>query len=532
MSKISLPSVPRSADRDTTVFLQSLKKAVEGLSAKDLADLSDAARSYVLALNKRTEETLIDVIGTEAGVGAILDKIKGSITESQLSIDLGKRVAKIETNETAISTESQTRMAEMLAANERISTETTLRQDADGELLTQIDILLTATGENRASIVEETRVRTSLTDAHASRLTALDTKTDTANAHIGTLQTATATNKSAIATSKTELRAEFAAGDAVNKAAIDSESTARTNAVSALSKTVDTVQATANGNTSSIQTQSTAIAGINTKLSATWSVKADVNGVVGGIALGNDGKTVDFIVRASSFAIQGQSGSKSVPFVSYPDGTVIDGVPIPAGNYLEDTYIRRASIDTLDIKGNAVTVPVSAFTEASIAIGTNYTTIQSLAVPADMGHTMLNFNAIFNFPGYARKQSILCRIVKGGLVIADNIEVFFSEARSASRATSAVDASGHNHSGGFQGSAYVNGQYINIGGPVTIGYTSLGGHSHNIDVANDNRNAGSFSLSRHDSTGVAGTYQLQMRVADGGTANLSQRYIHAMTMRR
>ena len=281
-------------------------------------------------------------------------------------------------------------------------------------------------------------------------------------------------------------------------------------------------------NVASIQESKKSIDGINAK----WSMKVDVNGVVGGIALGNNGSTVDFLVRAGSFAIQGQSGSKSVPFVSYPDGTVIDGVPIPAGNYLEDTYIRRASIDTLDIKGNAVTVPVSSFTESAIAVGTIYTTIQSLFVPADMGHTMLNFNAIFNFPGYARVQSILCRVVKNGAVLADDIEVFFSEARSASRATSAVDASGHNHGGSFQGSTFINGQYINIGGPVTIGYTSLGGHSHNIDVANDNRNAGSFALSRHDSTGVSGDYELQMRVSNGGTANISQRYIHAITMRR
>ena len=525
MSKISLPSVPRSTDRDTTVFLQSLKKAVESLSAGDLADISDAAKSYVLTLNKRTENSLIDVIGTEMGVGAILDKIKGSITESQLSIDLGTRIAKIETNETAISTESQTRIAEMLAANNRISSETILRQDADSELLTQINILLTATGDNRASIVEETRVRTGLTDSHASRLTALDTKTDTTNSRVGTLETTTATNTSAIATSKTELRAEIAAGDLVNKGAIDTERTTRVNDYSALSTRIDTVQATSGTNTSSIQTQSTAIAGINTKLSATWSVKADVNGVVGGIALGNDGVTVNFLVRASAFAIQGQSGSKSVPFVSYPDGTIIDGVAIPAGNYLEDTYIRRASIDTLDIKGNAVTVPVSAFTEASIAIGTTYTTIQSLSVPADMGHTMLNFNAIFNFPDYARVQSILCRIVKGGVVIADNIEVFFSEARSASRNTNSYDAIGHTHSATFQGS---NGS----SGSVLIGSTSLGGHSHAVEVANDNRNAGSFALSRHDSTGAAGIYELQMRVSNGGTANISQRYIHAITMRR
>jgi hypothetical protein len=313
-----------------------------------------------------------------------------------------------------------------------------------------------------------------------------------------------------------------------NTGVMQTQITANATATSALSKRTDTIQSTVGENTASIQTAQESIDGIN----ASWSIKADVNGVVGGLGVVNDGRTVDFIMRASSFAIQGPSGSKSVPFVSYPDGTVIDGEVIPAGNYLDDTYIRRASIDTLDIKGNAVTVPMSAFTEGSIEVGSIYTTIQSLPVPSDMGYTMLNFSAIFNFPGYARVQSILCRIVKGGAVIADNIEVFFSEARSETRTSTAYDGAGHNHGGSFSGGAYTSSGYVTVAGSVNIGYANTGPHSHKVEIANDNRNAGSFSLSRHDSTGVAGIYELQMRVANGGTANLSQRYIHAMTMRR
>lgn len=327
----------------------------------------------------------------------------------------------------------------------------------------------------------------------------------------------------ALAEQTETIRADFEGNAGVMQTQIEANATAH----SALSKRTDTIQSSVGKNTASVQTAQSAINGINAK----WSIKTDVNGVVGGLAIENNGSTVDFIVRAGSFAIQGQSGSKSVPFVSYPDGTIIDGEVIPAGNYLEDAYIRRASIDTLDIKGNAVTVPVSAFTEGSITVGTSYKTIQSLAVPSDMGHTMLNFNAIFNFPGYARVQSILCRIVKGGVVIADNIEVFFSEARSETRTSNTISLS-HNHSGTFQGGIYTDSGYQSIGGNVNIGYGGSPGHSHRVDIANDNRNAGTFSLSRHDSTGVAGIYELQMRVSNGGTANLSQRYIHAITMRR
>ena len=45
------------------------------------------------------------------------------------------------------------------------------------------------------------------------------------------------------------------------------------------------------------------------------------------------------------------------------------------------------------------------------------------------------------------------------------------------------------------------------------------------------RVAGTLNLSRHDSTLIAGTFQLQLK-AEGGNINVSQRYIHAMTMRK
>lgn len=473
MSKINLPSVPRSADRDTTVFLQAIKKSLEGMSTAEKANMNDAARGYVLKVVREMGEDLGGFIEQSVTVESILDIITGSITESQLSIDLGKRIAKIETTETALSEETQARIAGMLDANnrigaeseeriqkmletnQRISTEITHRQAADEELIEKTDILLAATEGNRASIVDETRVRTGLTDAHASRLSALDAKTDQANAHIGTLQTVTADNKSAIATTKTELRAEFKEDSSVkdtrddnrppswyyaeypkqvakefkrkatiglssvsgtyvylettvkwsdgsgggitqtaytddgkvfvrrststsawsawteqestsgsqakvntakallekgitaNAAAIDKESSTRASEIQSVASDVTTLQASVGGNTASVQTHSSAIATINGKLNATWSVKVDANGVVGGIALGSNGQTVDFIVRANTFAVQGPSGSKSVPFIVYPSGQWIGGVWVPAGVYMDTAFIRRGSFDSL-----------------------------------------------------------------------------------------------------------------------------------------------------------------------------------------
>ena len=51
--KISLPSVPKNADRDTKVFLQSLKESVEKMSADELVGINKAVQSYVLRSNKK-----------------------------------------------------------------------------------------------------------------------------------------------------------------------------------------------------------------------------------------------------------------------------------------------------------------------------------------------------------------------------------------------------------------------------------------------------------------------------------------------
>lgn len=157
MSKMNLPSVPRSADRDTTVFLQSLKKAIERLQVGDQSELSEAAKSYVLRIDKNTREDLVGVIGDEAGVGAILDKIKGQITESELSIHLGERIEKIASNENAITEERLQRVADVLAANQAIVDEAAARVQAitdSSNLLQQgIDAEVTA----RVNAISATR---------------------------------------------------------------------------------------------------------------------------------------------------------------------------------------------------------------------------------------------------------------------------------------------------------------------------------------------------------------------------------------
>ncbi len=232
--------------------------------------------------------------------------------------------------------------------------------------------------------------------------------------------------------------------------------------------------------------------------------------------------------------------------------------------------IADLAVDTLKIADNAVTVPISAFAEISVGVDTEYVTIQTLNVPSDMGHTVLTFGAVFSFTGYSPKQQVYCRVLKNDQVVFEDLEVHFIEHNSVALIT---DANGsHNHNGstvnvsgntgqdgshshsynvsGTTGSTNAGGAFhshsfsangntnnsgshshsISLSGNVTM--SEGGAHTHNITVQGNSRSAGTINISRHDSTGIAGTFKLQLRVVAGGSMNVSQRYIHAMTMRK
>ncbi|ALV73063.1 hypothetical protein RZ95_09235 [Acinetobacter johnsonii XBB1] len=230
--------------------------------------------------------------------------------------------------------------------------------------------------------------------------------------------------------------------------------------------------------------------------------------------------------------------------------------------------IADLAVDTLKIQDNAVTVPVSAFAEISMAVDGEYTTIQTLNVPSDMGHTILTFGAVFSFNSYTSQQRLLCRVLKNGNVVFEDLEVHFIDYASVGVTSSnsgqhqhgvninvtgsASSAGGHNHSfsgstnnssisgvsnsshshnySGNTGSSGAHTHNLNLDASVTMGLDGI--HRHDVEIRGSARSAGTLNISRHDSTGIAGAFQLQLKSTSGGSVNVSQRYIHAMTMRK
>ena len=138
-----------------------------------------------------------------------------------------------------------------------------------------------------------------------------------------------------------------------------------TNSGSALARKVTTVESTANGFSSSIQTNATAVAGLHTQ----YTVKLDSNGAMAGFGLAintnsqytttynsSESSHSTFIVNADKFSINppdnNNTTSAVAPFTVTTSETTVGGQTVPAGVYIDNALIKNGSITTAKI-GNA-----------------------------------------------------------------------------------------------------------------------------------------------------------------------------------
>jgi hypothetical protein len=220
-------------------------------------------------------------------------------------------------------------------------------------------------------------------------------------------------------------------------AQIDIKSNA--DAVTALAEITATTQTVLDGNIATVQTQQESINGIY----AQYTIKTDVNGKVAGIGLMNDGATSAFIINVDEFAIAGEEGDvypfivcdgvvyineaaikngtitnamigllavdaariadAAIGTIKVADGAITDlkiGNTIQSTNYVpgaggvgwlidkagtirgQGIIVGTAAVDTLQIKGNAVTIPVGIEAANSFAAQSDIL-MCSLVLPVD-----------------------------------------------------------------------------------------------------------------------------------------------------
>ena len=220
--------------------------------------------------------------------------------------------------------------------------------------------------------------------------------------------------------------------------AIQNEATERSDADAALSQQIQTTQSSLGSTNASVQQISTAQTGLNNRVNAQYSIKVAVtqSGVyaLGGIGVGiqNQNGVLQSVVAvlADQFAVINAAGNGFVSPFAVQGGQV----------FINDAFIRDASItnakianaaitsakigvaeiDTLRIRGNAVTVPVSA-SSAGVVYGAGegqWRDLIAIGVQMDeAGYITAQYSCYQGFGGGTRKYQF--RMELNGLVIAE-----------------------------------------------------------------------------------------------------------------
>ena len=284
------------------------------------------------------------------------------------------------------------KMIEVLAANDKAQSKSieihhaslSLTNETTGDI---IDVTATFNSETAASVARD--------NAAVARIETLEARTDPDNDDgeyaklqqqmIVTTATADRAEGKADTAQKGANSANTAAGLAQSDAtkALGDASDAFTKASGAETK-ANTAQGTANtaqGEVDSLEKYTYAL----------YTLTTDVNGLVSGFGLINDGVTSSFIVHADYFAVgipnRGLEKDNVYPFIIGPvDGknvialngaTMITDAAITTAKIADANIttakIRDAAVDTLKIGGDAVTVPAGESGYVSVQVGNAWT---------------------------------------------------------------------------------------------------------------------------------------------------------------
>lgn len=131
---------------------------------------------------------------------------------------------------------------------------------------------------------------------------------------------------------------------------LDTKVTTINGVVTSTASSLTTLQSTVGANTSAISVQGSAINGIK----AEYAIKLDVNGLVSGIGLMNNGQSSAIAINADYFYV-GSPKSNKKPFMINKNSVTIGGVTYPAGTWIDTALIANATIGTAHITNAAIT---------------------------------------------------------------------------------------------------------------------------------------------------------------------------------
>ena len=326
-------------------------------------------------------------------ISHVINDLQAQIMESKLFKDLGERVSLIDKPGGIFErlSEAETTLIE----------EQTLRVSGDEGLSQRINVMGVRVGNAEVVITNEVTQRIQGDTALSTRIDQMGTRVGTAEAAISTETTQRVNADNAI---QQTISTQYAAVNN-NLSLLQTSQTTTANNVAALTTTMQQVQAQVGANAVAIQQETQARAAADGTLYAQWTLRVDVGGRVSGFGLASNQSVSDFIVRADRFSIASPSTQSGIrprmPFIVTTTPQIVNGRSVPPGIYMEDAFISNgtitnamigvAEIDTLTIRGNAVTIPVYAevLYETPAVWGANGTYVElasvTLTLPPNSG---------------------------------------------------------------------------------------------------------------------------------------------------
>jgi len=185
---------------------------------------------------------------------------------------------------------------------------------------------------------------------------------------------------------------------------------------------VDSLRSEVAGEYATITTTSLIENDIN-GLEGKYGVTVDLNGNISGFQLLSGVGGSAFNVRADQFAVFNSTGTAGdQPFTIFTAPRTVNGVTFPAGTYIKNAYIDyasfvEASIDTLQIKGEAVIVPTSTTDTINKAGGAADGAVQSVSLTLDAaGQVLVTWSGAQGYSGLSYHETKL--LVNGGVVMS------------------------------------------------------------------------------------------------------------------
>lgn len=310
---------------DLTSALEHAQKAITFLNAENNRSIARILAMEDGFLSERTERISAneafreDITGMKVSIG---ENKAGILEEARVRADEDGALAE------RITTLATTTGNNFAAVQTVLSAHTT-DIEANANAITALNATVS---DNTAAILEEKTVRATKDTALASQITSVVATANNKNRVFvqSFAPTASAINDLWIDTSNNNQikRWNGSSWEAVDNkqiaqslALVNTETQARISADSALASQITTVTSILNGNVATVQEQARAIDGIE----AQWTIKTDVNGKVAGIGLINDGRSSAFAVNADQFIVSSPGVPDRIPFYIDSTGVYFNG---------------------------------------------------------------------------------------------------------------------------------------------------------------------------------------------------------------